>query len=118
MITSRVVSIMLTEDEINEQIDKKVEILKEVIEGTIKSKLVKMERLIDQRKEPKDVIAITIVLENGKVIKETLDVFETRNKKGQVNNVSLLSTPRIVIMSYLFGYLDSELIKTQFDTLK
>lgn len=114
MITSRVVSIMLTDDEIEEQINKKVETLKNVINETIKTKEIKMERLTDERKEPKEVIAITLVLEDGHVIKETLDVFETRNKKGQVNNVSLLSTPRIVIMSYLFGYLDSELIKSPF----
>ena len=72
-------------------------------------------RITDKDKEQLEII---IVLETGNTIKEVLDIYETQNRKGQATNVCLLSTPRIVTMSYLFGYLDSSLIKGRFDTLK
>lgn len=114
----KVVSIMLTEQEIEDQIEKKTKELVKVIKEMVKTKDVKVERLIDERKEPKEVLAITITLENDRVIKETLDIYETRNKRGEVTNVNLLSTPKIVTMSYLFGYLDNEHLKNDFSTLK
>lgn len=115
MIRSRVVSIMLTEEEIEEQIKKKTEQLINTINETIKAKDISISRITDKDKEQ---LEITIVLETGNTIKEVLDIYEEKNKKGQATNICLLSTPRIVTMSYLFGYLDSDLIKGRFDTLK
>lgn len=117
MIKSRVVSIMLTEMEIEEQIKKKTERLKKTISETIKTKEINIKRLADE-KTRKEYLEITLVLETGNSVTENLDIFEVKSKKGYSTNVCLLSTPRIIIMSYLFGYLDSDLIKHQFYTLK
>jgi wobble nucleotide-excising tRNase len=106
---------MLTEEEIEEQIKKKTEQLINTIREMIKTKNINVSRITDKGKEQ---LEITLVLETGNTIKEVLDIYEERNKKGQTTNICLLSTPRIVTMSYLFGYLDSDLIKGRFDTLK
>ena len=88
MIKSRVVSIMLTELEIEEQIKKKTERLKKTISETIKTKEINIKRLADE-KTKREYLEITLVLETGNSVTENLDIYEVKSKKGYSTNVSM-----------------------------
>lgn len=93
--------------DIEKKIGEKSRGLNALLRRKTKNKSISIDRYIDERaKNPKEVLTIRIVMEDGKKFQREVDIFKGENKK----NINLLTTPVAIICDEILETLDKKYI--------
>lgn len=93
--------------DIEKKVGEKTRALNALLRRKTKNKNILLERYIDERKKnPKEVLTIRIVMEDGKKFQREVDIFKDETKK----NINLLTTPVAIICDEILETLDKKYI--------